>query len=88
MRRSAFGVQRCCDVAYLYQAFSQHTGPGRLWISLSTILLPDILSSRWTEPNNELNSYSVTDVLTHKCYRCPDCAAERRSPNAEHFILT
>ena len=77
------GRRRCCDVAYLYQAFSQHTGPGRLWISLSTILLPDILSRRWTEPNNELNSYSVTDVLTHKCYRCPDCAAERRTPNAE-----
>ena len=30
---------------------------------------------------------SVTDVLTHKCYRCPDCAAERRTPNAERFSL-
>ena len=37
------GRRRCCDVAYLSQAFSQHTGPGRLWISLGTILLPDIL---------------------------------------------
>ena len=32
----------CCDVAYLSQAFSQPTGPGRLWISLGAILLPDI----------------------------------------------
>ena len=24
---------------------------------------------------NELKSNSVTDVLTHKCYRCPDFAA-------------
>ena len=40
--------------------------------------------AKMTEPNNEQNSYSVTDVLTHKCYRCPDCAtAERQTPNAE-----
>jgi hypothetical protein len=38
------GRRRCCDVAYLSQAFSQHTGPGRLWISLGTILLPDPLA--------------------------------------------
>ena len=50
------GPACCCDVAYLSQAFSQPTGPGRLWISLSA------------------NSLSDTDVLTHKCYRCPDCA--------------
>jgi len=30
---------RCCDVADLYQAFSQPTGPGRLWISLDALLL-------------------------------------------------
>jgi hypothetical protein len=29
-------------VVYLCQAFSQPTGPGRLWISLGAILLPDI----------------------------------------------
>jgi hypothetical protein len=28
------GPARCCDVTDLYQAFSQRTGPGRLWISL------------------------------------------------------
>jgi hypothetical protein len=28
------GPARCCDVTDLYQAFSQPTGPGRLWISL------------------------------------------------------
>jgi putative transposase len=28
------GPPHCCDVAYLSQAFSQHAGPGRLWISL------------------------------------------------------
>ena len=27
------GPARCCDVTDLYQAFSQRTGPGRLWIS-------------------------------------------------------
>ena len=36
------GPACCCDVAYLSQAFSQPTGPGRLWISLGAILLPDI----------------------------------------------
>src|SRR5580704_6911449 len=30
----------------------------------------------------------VTDVLTHKCYRCPDCAGERRTPNGERRTLT
>jgi hypothetical protein len=30
---------RCCDVANLYQPFSQPTGPGRLWISLDALLL-------------------------------------------------
>ena len=37
-----FGPGCCCDVAYLSQAFSQPTGPGRLWISLGANLLPDI----------------------------------------------
>src|SRR6516162_719065 len=32
------GPARCCDVTDLYQAFSQRTGPGRLWISLGAIL--------------------------------------------------
>jgi len=35
------GPACCCDVVDLYQAFSQPTGPGRLWISLVAILLPD-----------------------------------------------
>lgn len=35
------GPACCCDVAYLSQAFSQPTGPGRLWISLSANSLPD-----------------------------------------------
>ena len=39
--------------------------------------------SQMIEPNDELNSNSVTDVPTHKCYRCPGCAADRRTPNAE-----
>jgi hypothetical protein len=33
------GPARCCDVTDLYQAFSQRTGPGRLWISLGAGLL-------------------------------------------------
>ena len=32
------GPAHCCDVTDLYQAFSQRTGPGRLWISLGAIL--------------------------------------------------
>jgi hypothetical protein len=36
------GPACCCDVAYLSQAFSQPTGPGRLWISLGANLLTDI----------------------------------------------
>ena len=33
------GPAHCCDVTDLYQAFSQRTGPGRLWISLDSGLL-------------------------------------------------
>src|SRR5258708_8084167 len=33
------GPARCCDVTDLYQAFSQRTGPGRLWISLDAGVL-------------------------------------------------
>ena len=33
------GPARCFDVTDLYQAFSQRTGPGRLWISLDAGLL-------------------------------------------------
>src|ERR1700737_5622990 len=33
------GPVRCCDVMDLCQAFSQPTGPGRLWISLSAVVL-------------------------------------------------
>ena len=37
------GPACCCDVAYLSQAFSQPTGPGRLWISLgaSSLVVSD-----------------------------------------------
>ncbi len=35
------GPACCCDVAYLSQAFSHPTGPGRLWISLSANSLSD-----------------------------------------------
>jgi hypothetical protein len=50
------GPACCCDVAYLSQAFSQPTGPGRLWISLSAILLSDI-SSQMTKSNHELKQH-------------------------------
>ena len=33
------GPAGCSDVAYLSQAFSQPTSPGRLWISLGASLL-------------------------------------------------
>jgi hypothetical protein len=36
------GPARCCDVTDLYQAFSQRTGPGRLWISLGAGLQPTV----------------------------------------------
>jgi transposase InsO family protein len=36
------GRPRCCDVTDLYQAFSQRTGPGRLWISLGAGLQPTV----------------------------------------------
>jgi len=39
------GPVRCCDVADLYQAFSQLTGPGRLWISLDA----GLSRFRWKE---------------------------------------
>src|SRR6516164_7331868 len=31
------GPARCCDVRDPYRAFSQHAGPGRLWISLDAL---------------------------------------------------
>ena len=48
----------CCDVAYLSQAFSQPTGPGRLWISLGASSLSDT-SSQMTESNHELKQLPV-----------------------------
>jgi hypothetical protein len=33
------GPARCCDVTDLYQAFSQRTGPRRLWISLDAVVV-------------------------------------------------
>ena len=47
------GPACCCDVAYLTQAFSQPTSPGRLWISLGANSLPEI-SSKMTESKHEL----------------------------------
>jgi hypothetical protein len=44
----------CCDVAYLSQAFSQLTGPGRLWISLGAICWRYSSSQEWTESKHEL----------------------------------
>src|SRR5438105_5318957 len=70
----------------LYQAFSQRTGPGRSWISLSARFLarfgypqgsrsiPDILYTPTTLKHVTFNPNSVTDVLNQKCYRCLDCA--------------
>ena len=43
------GPARCCDVPDLDQAFSQPTGPGRLWISLGAM--------------NELNHRGLKDIL-------------------------
>lgn len=44
----------CCDVAYLCQAFSQPTGPGRLWISLGALFVARHSSSQMTESKHEL----------------------------------
>jgi hypothetical protein len=53
------GPACCCDVAYLYQAFSQPTGPGgRLWISLGASLL-SAPSSQMTKSNHELKQLPV-----------------------------
>jgi hypothetical protein len=52
------GSACCCDVAYLSQAFSQPTGPGRLWISLGASSLSDT-SSQMTESNHELKQLPV-----------------------------
>jgi hypothetical protein len=44
------GPARCCDVTDLYQAFSQRTGPGRLWISLDAGVL---FVLDWAEPKKQ-----------------------------------
>jgi hypothetical protein len=81
------GRRCCCDVAYLCQAFSQHTGPGAITDKSGRHFVARYPSQRSTESNHELNSNSVTDVLTYKCYRCPDCALRRRTSNAEPRTL-
>ena len=80
------GPVRCCDVTDLYQAFSQRTGPGRLWISLSALFVagfgylpnPKINTRYFTQANNlktcNLQTPGVTHVLNQKCYLCSDCA--------------
>jgi hypothetical protein len=45
------GPAHCCDVTDLYQAFSQCTGPGRLWISLDAGLLAHFQQPR--KPNQK-----------------------------------
>jgi hypothetical protein len=52
------GPACCCDVAYLSQAFSQPTGPGRLWISLGASSSSET-SSQMTESNHELKQLPV-----------------------------
>ena len=80
------GPVGCCDVTDLYQAFSQRTSPGRLWISLSARFVarfgypprPKIDTRYFTQANNpktcNLQPQSVTYVLNQKCYLCSDCA--------------
>ena len=80
------GPVGCCDVTDLYQAFSQRTSPGRLWISLSARFVarfgypprPKIDTRYFTPANNpktcNLQPQSVTYVLNQKCYLCSDCA--------------
>ena len=46
-------VQALHGLSRLSQAFSQPTGPGRLWISLGANLLPDI-TSQMTQSNHQL----------------------------------
>ena len=46
------GPACCCDVAYLSQAFSQPTGPGRLWISLSANSLSATVRRRQNQNMN------------------------------------
>src|SRR6516162_11003313 len=89
------GPVGCCDVTDLYQAFSQRTGPGRLWISLSARFVarfgypprPKIDTRHFTQANNpktcNLQPPSVTYVLNQKCYLCSDCASEVRTVNGE-----
>jgi hypothetical protein len=45
------GPAHCCDVTDLYQAFSQRTGPGRLWISLDAGLLSNFQQPRPKKKN-------------------------------------
>jgi len=87
------GPVGCCDVTDLYQAFSQRTSPGRLWISLSARFVarfgypprPKIDTRYFTPANNpktcNLQPQSVTYVLNLLCYLCSDCAPQ--SPNGE-----
>ena len=49
------GPARCCDVTDLYQAFSQRTGPGRLWISLDAPVCCPLSIDRATKKPSRKN---------------------------------
>ena len=70
------GPASCCDVAYLSQAFSQRTGPGRLWISLGAYLWfvwisrggpnPPIDTDNLHTPTNP----KTCNLQSQECYPC------------------
>ncbi len=49
------GPAHCCDVTDLYQAFSQRTGPGRLWISLDAPVCCPLSIDRATKKPSRKN---------------------------------
>src|SRR5215472_18811533 len=61
------GPVRCCDVTDLYQAFSQPTGPGRLWISLGPALL--VCCSSWM--GSDLPKHTTKGELQSKLSGTP-----------------
>ena len=71
------GPACCCDVAYLSQAFSQPTGPGRLWISLGASLLFVPTEARC----QLLTKSKPTD--TQKSRHCPQLCTKVPSKSAD-----
>src|SRR5258707_12305632 len=89
------GPAHCCDVTDLYQAFSQGTGPGRLWISLDSGLLVcfplsiDRTSKKLGQkkPTKKTQNYNL-DLSSQRGHATWPANARAHAALGDHFVLS